>query len=177
LLAVLGLYWKRTIFLAGWLGVVLIAGVYSLAHLRDAMSLGLVRFVPFFLAGNCAWLYRDRIAWGRIAGIVTILAAVLSMASLAATRFVLPVAGSYAILWLALSPWSPLQYFSPSSDISYGVYLYGWPSQKLLLWYFPNLPLIAQIVLTLSASLGLGWISWHLVEKRFLALKPTRAAA
>jgi peptidoglycan/LPS O-acetylase OafA/YrhL len=161
------------IFLACWLGVVLGAGLYSVAHLRDAMSLGLLRFVPFFLAGNCAYLYRDRIGWDRNPGSVSMIAAVLSMGSLAATRFVLPLAGSYAILWLALSPWSPLRHFSPSSDISYGVYLYGWPTQKLLLWYFPSLPLGVQILLTLSVSLLLGWASWHLIEKRCLAWKAT----
>jgi peptidoglycan/LPS O-acetylase OafA/YrhL len=161
------------IFLACWLGVVLGAGLYSVAHLRDAMSLGLLRFVPFFLAGNCAYLYRDRIGWDRIPGSVSMIAAVLSMGSLAATRFVLPLAGSYAILWLALSPCSPLRHFSPSSDISYGVYLYGWPTQKLLLWYFPSLPLGVQILLTLSVSLLLGWASWHLIEKRCLAWKAT----
>jgi peptidoglycan/LPS O-acetylase OafA/YrhL len=177
LLASLGLYRKRTIFLAGWLGVVVAAGVYSVAHLRDAMSLGLLRFVPFFLAGNCAYLYRDRIGWNRAAGIAAILAAALSMGSLTATRFVLPMIGSYAILWLALSPWSALRHFSPSSDISYGVYLYGWPSQKLLLWYFPTLPLLVQMMLTLSVSLILGWISWYLIEKRCLAWKPAPSAA
>jgi peptidoglycan/LPS O-acetylase OafA/YrhL len=171
LLASLGLYWKRTIFLSGWLAVVLGAGLYSVAHLPDAMALGLLRFVPFFLAGNCAYLYRDRIGWNRIPGSVAIIAAMLSMGSLAATRFVLPLAGSYAILWLALSPWSPLRHFSPSNDISYGVYLYGWPTQKLLLWYFPSLPLIVQILLTWSVSLLVGWASWHLIEKRCLAWK------
>jgi peptidoglycan/LPS O-acetylase OafA/YrhL len=171
LLAALGLYSKKLVFAIGWLAVVLGAALYSVAHLRDAMLLGLLRFVPFFLAGNCAYLYRDRIRWNSVLGCVSILAAVLSMASLAATRFVLPIAGSYAILWLALSTWSPLRYFSPSSDISYGVYLYGWPTQKLLLWYFPSLPLVLQMLLTLSLSMALAWASWNLLEKRCLALK------
>jgi peptidoglycan/LPS O-acetylase OafA/YrhL len=139
------------------------------------MSLGLLRFIPFFLAGNCAYLYRDRIRWSRTVGAIAMIATILSLASLAATRFILPVAGSYAVLWLALSPWSPLQFFSPSSDVSYGVYLYGWPTQKLLLWYFPGIPPGLQTVLTLSISLGLGWASWNVVEKRALAFK-TRLA-
>src|SRR5205807_4349051 len=82
-----------------------------------------------------------------------------------------PIAGSYAVLWLALSASSPLRYFSPSSDISYGVYLYGWPVQKLLLWYAPWLPLGVQMLFALGVSMLLGWASWHLLEKRFLALK------
>ena len=99
------------------------------------------------------------------------IATILSLGSLEATRFILPVAGSYAVLWLALSPWTPLQFFSPSSDISYGVYLYGWPAQKLLLWHFPAIPLGLQTVLALSSSLLLGWASWNVIEKRALAFK------
>jgi peptidoglycan/LPS O-acetylase OafA/YrhL len=82
---------------------------------------------------------------------------------------VLPVAGSYAVLWLALSPWSPLRFFSPRDDVSYGVYLYGWPAQKLLLWFLPAAPLAGQAAATLGASLLLGWASWNLIEKRCLA--------
>ena len=176
-LAALGLYSRRLLFAIAWLAVVVGAGLYSVAHLRDAMSLGLLRFVPFFLAGNCAYLYRDRIPWNRLLGGVSILAATVSMSSLASTRFVLPIAGSYAILWLALSASSPLRFFSPSSDISYGVYLYGWPTQKLLLWYFPSLPLGLQMLLTLSVSMILGWASWTILEKRCLALKLVFAQA
>ena len=176
-LAALGLYSRKLLFVIGWLAVVLGAGLYSVAHLRDAMSLGLLRFVPFFLAGNCAYLYRDSIPWNRLLGSVSIAAAILSMGSLAATRFVLPIAGSYAILWLALSASSPLRFFSPSSDISYGVYLYGWPTQKLLLWYFPSLPLGLQMLLTLSVSMVLGWASWNILEKRCLTLKLVFAQA
>jgi peptidoglycan/LPS O-acetylase OafA/YrhL len=170
-LAALGLYSRRLLFAIGWLAVVLGAGLYSAAHLGETTSLGLLHFAPFFLAGNCAYLYRDRMRWGRTLGGVSMAAAILSMGSLAATMFVLPIAGSYAILWLALSEWSPLRHFSPSSDISYGVYLYGWPTQKLLLWYFPWLPLGLQMLATLGVSMLLGWASWRLIEKRCLALK------
>ena len=171
LLAALGLYSKRLVFAICWFAVLLGVALASAAHLRHPLALGLLRFLPFFLAGNCAYLFRDRIRWNRTLGTVSILASVLCMSSLVATRFVLPIAGSYAILWLALSQWSPLRYFSPSSDVSYGVYLYGWPVQKLLWWYLPSLALGWQIVLTLSASLVLGWASWNLIEKRSLAWK------
>ncbi len=171
LLAGLGLYSRRLLFALAWVGIVLAFGCYSVAHLRDAMSLGLLRFVPFFLAGSCAYLYRDRLVWNRSMGAASLVIAAVSLGSMAASRFVLPIAGSYAVLWLALSASSPLRYFSPSSDISYGVYLYGWPVQKLLLWYAPSLPLGFQMLLALAVSMVLGWASWHMIEKRFLAWK------
>jgi peptidoglycan/LPS O-acetylase OafA/YrhL len=171
LLAVLGLCERPLVLVAAWLAITAGAGGYATSHPGDAMSLGLVHFLPFFLAGSCAYLYRDRIRWGRAMGVVSMVAAALSMGSQAAEHWLLPVAGSYAVLWLALSQWSPLRFFSPRNDVSYGVYLYGWPAQKLLLWYLPAVPLAGQAAATLGASLLLGWASWNLIEKRCLAWK------
>jgi peptidoglycan/LPS O-acetylase OafA/YrhL len=168
--------WARPLTLVGaWLALTLFAGYYNAVHPGDAMSLGLVHFLPFFLAGSCAYLYREKIRWGRAAGVVSMVAAARSMSSLAAADLVLPIAGSYAVLWLALSEWSPLQFFSPRNDVSYGVYLYGWPAQKLLLWYLPAVQLAGQAAGTLGASLLLGWASWNLIEKRCLAWKASLA--
>jgi peptidoglycan/LPS O-acetylase OafA/YrhL len=175
LLAVLGLCERPLVLVAVWLAIVAGSGEYSATHPGDAMSLGLVHFLPFFLAGSCAYLYRDKLRWGRAMGVVSMVAAALSMGSLAAERWLLPIAGSYAVLWLALSEWSPLRFFSPRNDVSYGVYLYGWPAQKLLLWYLPAVPLAGQAAGTLGASLLLGWASWNLIEKRCLAWKASLA--
>jgi peptidoglycan/LPS O-acetylase OafA/YrhL len=135
------------------------------------MSLGLLHFLPFFLAGSCAYLCRDKIRGGRALGGISVLATALSMGAPAAESWLLPVAGSYSVLWLALSEWSPLRFFSPRNDVSYGVYLYGWPAQKLFLWYLPAVPLAGQAVGTLGASLLLGWASWNLIERRCHAWK------
>jgi peptidoglycan/LPS O-acetylase OafA/YrhL len=175
LLAVLGLCERPLVLVAAWLAITAGAGQYGASHPGDAMSLGLIHFLPFFLAGSCAYLYRDKIRWGRAMGVVSMVTAALSMGSLAAEEWLLPVAGSYAVLWLALSEWSPLRFFSPRNDVSYGVYLYGWPAQKLLLWYLPAVPLAGQAVGTLGASLLLGWVSWNLIEKRCLAWKASLA--
>jgi peptidoglycan/LPS O-acetylase OafA/YrhL len=174
-IAVLGVYKRRLTFMAAWLAIVFGTGLYSVVYRSDEV-LVFFRFLPFFLAGGCAYLYREKLSWRRAMGGVSILATILSMSSSAAETFVLPIAGSYAILWLAFSEWSPLRFLSPSSDISYGVYLYGWPAQKLLLWYFPAMPLTGQILGTLGVSLFLGWASWNLIEKRCLRWKPAHRA-
>ncbi len=55
-------------------------------------------------------------------------------------------------------------------DVSYGLYLYAFPVQQLLLhlWSSIEAPILACTVLTLLPAL----LSWHLVEKRALRLKP-----
>jgi peptidoglycan/LPS O-acetylase OafA/YrhL len=56
-------------------------------------------------------------------------------------------------------------------DISYGVYLYAWPIAALILWYWRDVPVLALDGLTLVGAVVSGFISWHLIEKRALALK------
>lgn len=56
-------------------------------------------------------------------------------------------------------------------DISYGLYLYGWPTQKLILWFWPTLAPLTLSLLALPIAATLGWLSYRLVEEPFLRLK------
>ncbi len=55
-------------------------------------------------------------------------------------------------------------------DLSYGMYIYGYPVEQTLEHYFrfSHFPLM---VYSLLITLVLGYFSWHLVEKRALRLK------
>ena len=64
-----------------------------------------------------------------------------------------------------------------ANDISYGVYLYAWPVGKLLLWYWPAMPLLACIAANWLIACALGWVSWHVIEKPAMALLTRKRAA
>jgi peptidoglycan/LPS O-acetylase OafA/YrhL len=55
-------------------------------------------------------------------------------------------------------------------DISYGIYLYGWPVQKLLTWYAPSLSVASLCAASVAVSALMGALSWYLIESRFIAL-------
>lgn len=55
-------------------------------------------------------------------------------------------------------------------DISYGVYIYGWFVQQMLIHIF-GFNAYELIIPSLLVSGLLGWLSWHWVEKRALKLK------
>ena len=84
-----------------------------------------------------------------------------------------PFFGSYLTIWLALNPRLPVVPAARFGDFSYGLYIYGWPSEQLLAWLGEGrlgaLPLLGG---ALVLSLILSAASWHLVEKRALRLKP-----
>jgi peptidoglycan/LPS O-acetylase OafA/YrhL len=57
-------------------------------------------------------------------------------------------------------------------DISYGTYLWGFPIQQIVIWSLGILPLWQNIAIVVPCTAAVAFASWHLVEKRALALKP-----
>jgi peptidoglycan/LPS O-acetylase OafA/YrhL len=58
-----------------------------------------------------------------------------------------------------------------TSDYSYGVYLYGWPAAKVMLWYVPTAGPWMVFWGSFAAALAMAWGSWHFVEKPALGRK------
>ncbi|KAM9864044.1 hypothetical protein ACI1US_00203 [Leucobacter sp. BZR 635] len=55
-------------------------------------------------------------------------------------------------------------------DPSYGLYLWAFPLQQVIIAVAGPLPLAASIALVLPGAALLGYASWHLLEKRAIAL-------
>jgi len=75
----------------------------------------------------------------------------------------------YLVFYVAMGKWGT--WFNSIGDFSYGIYLYGWLCQQLVMQSFPD---ISNTTLTLVSSMYAilcGAISWYLIEKPALALK------
>lgn len=64
----------------------------------------------------------------------------------------------------------PVLRFTPSVDVSYGVYLWGWPMQQILASKYPNMGVLGSQVFGTILALIFGYFSWHLIEKRSIKL-------
>lgn len=85
----------------------------------------------------------------------------------ATTLLLVPV-----LSWLAFSLPS-INGFWVRNDISYGLYLYAWPVQQVIITAVAHLNPSMLIALTTLGALLLGWVSWVLVEKPALqAIRP-----
>ena len=128
--------------------------------------------LSFFAVGMLLYkLRRTRIFDYRVA----LAALALLVISVPIRQFILlfPLTGCYLALWLALHPRLPKLRAARWGDLSYGLYIYGWPSEQFVIWLKGGHADWWQVFgggLLLAGALA--FLSWHLVEGPALRLKP-----
>ena len=136
-----------------------------------------IKLVGFFLLGSLAFLLRGRIPYSpRLAGLSLLLfpigAAFGSAAWIGEPLWVLGTALplTYLMAFLGLTKLPKLPFFD-RGDYSYGIYLYGFPIQQLMMHLFAPASPFALFALTLLPVTALAIFSWHVVEKPTLRLR------
>ena len=123
----------------------------------------------YFLFGALAYKCINLIRFNWIYFIISILALIAGL-KFDLVPVLFPPAMTYFILFLAAT--LPFKNISQKfGDLSYGIYIYSWPIQVLLLaigWpkSFKN-----YLFMSLLLSVGAGYLSWNLIESRFLKKK------
>ena len=154
-----------------------IAAVYFEKALSPLGDLGEAAwFVGFFASGMALSLLRHRLVLdGRLA--------LLALASLAgfvwAGRLIMlfPLAGAYLVIWFARRHDRWAGYARYAGDLSYGLYIYGWPSEQLVMWLSGGRAAWWQVFFgSLAIALPAAWLSWHAIEIRALRLGRAPAA-
>jgi peptidoglycan/LPS O-acetylase OafA/YrhL len=125
----------------------------------------------FFLAGALAWAHRTvlKLHWAPLVALA-VLGTVLDRAGLRSGYIAVYFATlAYGTLWLAYVPRLPQ---IRHHDFSYGVYLYGWPSQQLVMHFFPGTGVAGNVAGATVLAFALAAASWFRVEAPALRLKP-----
>ena len=188
-----GAIWSIPWEFACYLAVPLAAAIGILRHRRFALvafALLMIAFaiktylhptLPFpgriltaFAAGQIFYLYRHEIPYRAayfLAALLLVIASIL-LPRLKLFELLIPIFGAYVLFYAAFARArfldtikKPLETF----DISYGVYLYGWPVQQLVVLKLgTKFDQLGLLTLALVGSTVLGALSWVLVEKPFL---------
>ena len=159
------------LFRRRWLVVLFTLFAASLAAYEERFVPGAwqrwSRFAVFFGAGSLLYLYRNSVpknGWLAMACAVLLL-----LTNHSSVYLTLPLAGTYLIVYAAYSAPDWMKRIGAKNDISYGVYLYGFPLQQLYYSSAVNglLPMNPWInfAVVLPICLALGWLSWLYVEK------------
>ena len=157
-----------------WLILGITVLLWSLATIQSfgvAVPLGdnILRMLTMFFLGACAHLFADRVPlhWALLVGAITVF--VSSAALLENYRVAGAAAFVYLLLYAAARLPRPVRL---RVDLSYGVFMYHWPLQQLLvLTAAYALPTWAFVALSLAISVPVALASWHLVEHPALRRK------
>ena len=184
-LGLLGLYRRPAVVAALLGGLLLLTLGNTLGHsavipYREYPLVGnparWLRLALFFLSGMVFFLFRDRLPFSPLW--LGISVALLALA-IVFNRWLDPalaIFGTYLLLYAAVSPAVRWNHFARYGDFSYGVYLYGFPVQQVLSFYWlPKLTPLSLFCAAFPITLALAVASWHLVEAP--ALRRKRGAA
>ncbi len=121
----------------------------------------------FFVTGSLLWVQRERI---RLSGWVVLALLALMALTRGSPWAHVPYFGlmTYGTLFLGLQVRLPM---IRHADLSYGLYLYGWPAQQLA-WMLPMGKSVAgNILIATAIALACAALSWFVVERPALRLK------
>lgn len=130
-----------------------------------------VRLVGLFLSGTCFYLFRDVIRYDWRVALAAAAALFGAMFSIHLAEPAIALLGGYLVFWFAFK--APLSAVSDRlrDDVSYGMYLYAWPAQGLIIYYgWTSSHWVVTAMATLI-SVVLGFVSWKIVEAPMLRLK------
>jgi peptidoglycan/LPS O-acetylase OafA/YrhL len=160
--------WHLYLSITGWVPGGKILGIIFGFPLFWAIVL------PFFLAGSLFHLFggiallRKRLM---IAAFVILIASNFIPHAFIVT---LPVCGAYLLLGLAYLPLLRPLNLGRFGDFSYGTYLYAFPIQQLIVSFAGGtIAPVKLFLLSAPLSVGVGALSWFLVERHFLSRSPS----
>jgi peptidoglycan/LPS O-acetylase OafA/YrhL len=128
------------------------------------------KLFPFFLIGSAFYVFRDRIKKSSAAAIGCAVAIAISFRA-GGAWWILLACGTYLCVFSARSIAAPVQIFGARVDLSYGVYLYGWPVQQSVLHCLgTGIGPWALFAISMLLTLPVAYLSWRLIEKPALRL-------
>ncbi|WHY76922.1 acyltransferase [Neobacillus sp. WH10] len=125
----------------------------------------------YFSAGMVFYLYRKQIKLNGWFAILSLVIVILT-AKFGFFDYALSIFGTYLIFYIAFDTRLKLENFGKYGDFSYGIYIYAFPFQQIMVYIFHNqLSPLKNFLYSFPVTLLFAIVSWHLVEKRALKYK------
>jgi peptidoglycan/LPS O-acetylase OafA/YrhL len=169
--------WLLVVFLISYLLLILQTFVYILPY-NHSLSGGIIgnpyyypRFFTYFLSGSCVYLFKNHLprnSW--LAAISLVLFVTAFKLNLIDVFW--PLTGTYLLFYIAYHQKYIFPGFAKYGDFSYGIYLYGWPLQQLVMLFLGTyLNVYTFIAVVYPIVLLFAVLSWKIVEGPALKLK------
>lgn len=145
--------------------------LHTQLHLTNFKIFPYASAVPLYLLGILSYSYRSKIVvrpyWFFVGVVVFLLFVKFSFFSNLVHICIAVITLGFTVLNLT---W--LKKIAPQSDFSYGLYIYGYPVEQLLVNYaYPYINGFPLFLLILLITFVLAFLSWNFIEKRALQFK------
>lgn len=161
---------RFAIFRAAAIATAIVSGVWYL-HQGSFDTTGYPRLIFMFFSGASFCLLKDRIELRLFPA--TGLLALIALSFLQPTILfvVLSLSLPYVLMVLAYLPGGPIRAFNRLGDYSYGIYIYAFPVQQMLVSLLHHISSLELMWASAAITSFLAVLSWHLIEKGALSLK------
>lgn len=130
-----------------------------------------INFCSLFCFGALLYFFRDKIKIPKYLILVFIPLIILSALNINIFSVLYLILMPLFIIGLSYLPCKPLNQFNRFGDYSYGIYIYAFPIQQLIVAIFPQISILGTILSSFVITYIFAFASWHLLEKRMLKLK------
>jgi len=169
-LGVLGLIKTRLTIIPLYFLAILVLPVVTVHPIPILSSLAVFLGINF-VAGMVLYLYRDKIRLDYRIALLFLFVLVLSFHT-AYALYVTSIALPYLVVYFAFVKISSLHNIGKYGDFSYGLYIYAFPIQQTIVYFFAD-HLTPTLLFGLSAvtTFPVAVLSWFLIESPALKLK------
>lgn len=129
-----------------------------------------VRVAFMFVLGSFFYVNRSHIHLNFITFVGLLILSYFSKTGSISTG-VQSVCFAYFVILCALHPLLKVPSMDRWGDISYGLYIYAFPVQQLLVYYLPSIKPIEMLMMASAITGCLAYLSWKFVESPALNLK------
>ncbi|MBW0102086.1 acyltransferase [Pseudonocardia sp. KRD291] len=168
-LGVLGVLRNRRIVVPVMLGVLAVLTILQEAGLPVLVNDRILRLTFVFLLGAAAYLYADRLPMRTDLAVASAGIFLLSVSMFEDYRVLGAAPLAYLFIWFGTCfrwPWSI------RTDLSYGMYIYHWPTMQLLvLTGVGTVAVPSFLLIGLGITAAMALLSWLLVERPALRRK------
>ncbi len=180
------IFWLGLIKQKRWLLIILLISYLLLClqsfgyifPFKQSLSGGIIgnpyyypRFFTYFLCGSCVYIYRNLILRNVWLAVAALILFILSF-KFNLIDVIWPFFGTYLLFYAAYHHKFIFPKFAEYGDFSYGIYLYGWPLQQLIMLFFGKyLNIYTFCAIVFPTVMLFAFMSWKAVESPALKLK------